>query len=89
MTNSPAAIELLGRCSPSRRARLVYYDDINSGHQEPYGQIFLAARLNVYEVICPACGEQFTTLAGIERVGRRAQFVSNSTQDSSTQRENS
>jgi hypothetical protein len=62
-------ISLFGRCSRGHRARLVHYEDRKLNHQESYVRILVAAHFNAYQVICPICGEEYTTSnAGVERV---------------------
>jgi hypothetical protein len=62
-------VSLFGRCSLGHRARLVCYEDRKLSHQESYVRILVAAHHHVYQVTCPACGEDYTISdLGVERV---------------------
>ena len=67
--NAPSIVELFGRCPRGHRARLVWYDEQSARHQEPYVQMFTASNANVYRIVCPVCGEEYTTFdTGVERL---------------------
>ncbi len=68
-TQRSGPITLFGRCGGGHRARLVRYQDRKLNHQESYVRILVAPHFNVYRVICPTCGEEYTASdAGVERV---------------------